>query len=497
MFSTKFFLVNLGLVLIKSFYMKKQLLTAFAALTSFIAVSQNSIPNGNFENWNTYVYDFPQGYEQNSNVQTFFRCNAPFNVTRTTDAYNATYALRLETTSSVSDTCGAYLLNATEANGNPSSWQGGIPYNQQATGIRGYYKYNVASGDSGLMIAVFKKNGSSIGTYFFLVGGLQTNYTLFQFPLVPALPMAPDTIIFAAASSNLVSEEGVPGSVLLLDSISFTGVASQPADLNGDFELWSNNSIYDPIGWEISNSEGRGVSRSTDAAGGTYAVELTTYEGDNNGVPRASSGYIGNGYYDWQGCNCYVGGFPYTNQIDTLVFSYKYAPVISTDSAYLSINFKDNGNPFMMTGVYMTASATYQTVEVPFNLSTQPDTAFIWMQSNQWDDTTLNHVGASLLIDEIYFKSQPIGLKENLLLNQSVSFFPNPMKSTASIIINKDININNTRLLIYDALGNEIRNTAVSSHKVTFEKNELPAGVYIYKLLGESATIKTGKIVVE
>ncbi|MDP2387068.1 MAG: T9SS type A sorting domain-containing protein [Bacteroidota bacterium] len=476
--------------------MKKQLLIAFAMVASLIAVSQNSIPNGNFENWNSATYDFPQGYPQNSNAETFFRCQTPFNLTKSTDAFQGAFALQLTTNASVNDTCGAYLLNATDANGNPSSWQGGIPYTEQATGISGHYKYNQASGDSGLIIVVFKNAGTTIGTYFFLIGGNYTTYQTFSFPLVPALPMAPDSVIFAAASSNLIAGEGIPGSILLLDSISFTGVASQPTQMNGDFEIWSSNSLNSPLNWEAGGSDGRGFARSNDAAGGTYAIELTTYAGDNNGVPRASAGYVENGYYD-NNCNCYIGGNPFSNQIDTLVLSYKYAPTIATDSAFISLGFKNNGTPFSFVGHYFIASPIYLTVEVPINLSSQPDSVFIQIQSNQWQDSSMNHVGATLLIDEIHFKSQAIGLKKNILLDNTISFFPNPMKNSASILISKNINIDNTVLIIYDVLGNEVKNSDVTSHKITFEKESLPAGIYTYKLVSESQIVSTGKIIIE
>src|SRR5689334_21208233 len=109
--------------------MKKILL--FAALLIQTALFGQSIPNGGFENWTSATFDYPTGY-QNSNAQTYFKCGGSFNCVKTTDSYHGTYAIQLTTQTSATDTCFGYIVNATNTNGSPLTWTGGIPYSQMA-----------------------------------------------------------------------------------------------------------------------------------------------------------------------------------------------------------------------------------------------------------------------------------------------------------------------------------------------------------------------------
>ncbi len=179
----------------------------------------------------------------------------------------------------------AYFINTTPE-GSPESWTGGMPYDQKPVGLRGWYKYNVASADSGTIIVAFSKGGTNIGTYYIKLGGIKDSYTLFNVNFDPALTQVPDSVALGALSCNFSKGDEQPhgpaGSTLFLDSISFTGVTAQPALLNGDFESWDSRAVDFPVQWYIQTDRGEGFARSTDAAKGTYALELSTYEGNQN-----------------------------------------------------------------------------------------------------------------------------------------------------------------------------------------------------------------------
>ena len=76
---------------------------------------------------------------------------------------------------------------------------------------------------------------------------MHSSYTLFEIPFSPALTETPDSVMFAVASSwEVVTGEGnggMVGSTLTVDSISFTGVTSQPTLFNGDFESWKSVTV--------------------------------------------------------------------------------------------------------------------------------------------------------------------------------------------------------------------------------------------------------------
>ena len=473
------------------------------------AIAQtNSIPNGNCESWTSSTFEIPQNYVQSSNSEALSH-NAPFNCVKTTDAHHGNYAVQLTTEiSATHDTVFGYFMNTNPSGkGGPSSFTGGFPYSQKPSGMRGYYKSSIALPDSGIVAAFFYKLGVLIGQYGVYISGTHTSYTLFSITFNPALAQNPDTVIFIAASSNFNNKNNSRiGSMLKLDSVSFTGVTSQPALFNGDFETWQSTTIEKPDNWILSggsnNSPTGGVFKTTDAVTSNYAIELKTYLGDNNGVPTARGGQISTGWYP-NNCNsnCYEqGGYPYTKQIDTLVFSYKYAPM-GSDNAQVNLTFKKNGSIITNgnQGINLAASTSYQYKEIPFNLGQVPDSVMLDIQSSLWNDTLLSYVGSDLKIDNIHFKSQALSLTGIEQINSNdndVRIYPNPINTFAIIEINPQINLEGTELRIYDVFGRTIKKIAVTEHRMTFDRNDLPNGIYFYELKN-NMMLKTGKIIVE
>lgn len=463
----------------------------FAGALREESFGQGSIPNGNFENWTSATYDYPQNYLYNTNPTSFFKCGGVFNVIKSTDAYHGTYSIQMTTTSGGTDTCFGAFVNANPDNNFPN-WPGGFAYNQKPTGIRGYYKSAIASPDTGRMILIFKLGGNVIGTYIFPLYGTQSVYTLFDFPVSPALPSNPDTVIFAAASSDVTNDNsGVPGSMLKLDSVSFTGVTSQPALMNGSFELWQSQTIDSPDNWQVGSGDGQGFNRTNDAAAGNYAIELTTYLGDNNGVPRANSGNVSNGYWD-NSCNCWKGGYPFTNQIDTLLFSYKYAPVNAGDSAWVGLTFKKNGINIWSTGKDLAASASYQAEQIPFNIGQAPDTVIVELQSSGWNDTLLASIGDVFKVDEIHFKSQPLNTSvPTFSIQNSISIYPNP--SIGRFTVQSSL-FNIQCIEVYNAIGEKVITQTLNSKSGTINVSD--DGLYLVKMTSNGKTF-TKKLIVE
>ena len=259
-------------------------------------------------------------------------------------------------------------------------------------------------GDSALTLAIFKKSGSVIGQYIYKIGASQANYTLFSQTFLPALPQTPDTVVFACAAGNLMVNHGIPGTMLQIDSVSFTGVSSQPALFNGNFETWRNDTLYTLPGW---NSNGTPLE-TNDKYSGSHAVELITNPpGFGNSQPQSSSiltSHNNNGPPR--------GGTPYSTQIDTFVFHYKYIPAnypTYTDSARVFVTFFKNGIQ-MMTNIWTLLAPSvsgYTKVELPFDVGSAPDTVLISFESSKYPMQD-SYVGSDLKVDEIYFKSQEL-----------------------------------------------------------------------------------------
>jgi hypothetical protein len=473
--------------------MKKYLFMVAIAFMAINVYSQSSIPNGNFETWNATSFDNPQNYPYTSSINNFYYYNLTANVTKTTDAYHGTYAVQLTTNANATDTSSGYLLNYNPNNsGGPNTWHGGFPYSQKPSGIRGYYKYNEATADSATIIVTFSNAGANIGTYMFHIGGVKTSYTLFHYTFNPALTVTPDSVILGFISSGVGSNgpHGIAGEVLKIDSVSFTGVSSQPVLMNGDFESWQTQTFNKPVSWNVPNGSESGVNQTTDAAKGNYAVELTTILGNQNNNTAAQPGWVSTGYYD-NNCsgNCEHGGYPFANQIDTIAFYYKYTPVHPTDSAMVNVNFKKNGSFFGGNTIYLTSQTSYQYVEYPFNLGQTPDSVIVDILSSQWQDTLLSYVGEDLKIDEIHFKSQPLHTNIfNYKNDNTISIFPNPSDGMFQI---KDLGFNMQSVEIFNTLGEEVYSTnSIKRQSVNeIDLSGLQKGIYYARINNGKETV--------
>jgi hypothetical protein len=478
--------------------MKKILLLSISAFFILIADGQTLIPNGNFESWATGAFNLPQNYPVSSNPSTFYRTPTAFNVTRTTPGYHGSYAVELTTTiSAKSDTVFAYLVPA-QPNGSPTSWHGGIAYDQMPTGLRGYYKYNVATADSGTVLVAFSKSGVNIGTYIFTLGGIHTDYTLFNFKLVPALS-TPDSVIFAAISCKFTAATQQPvasaeGS-LVLDSISFTGTAIQPDLFNGDFENWTDYTVALPNNWNYNgDDQGDGLYKSADAEAGLYALELKTYKQTGNNNNQAQPGQVSNDFYD-KSCKCQKGGLPFANQIDTLAFYYKYTPS-GNDSAFIHLDLKKNSSNIWSYNIYLHAAASYQYKEIYIDAGQVPDTAIIQIQSSNYSNTDLSFVGSDLVIDELHFKTMALsnGIFNRPFSNK-ISIYPNP---TAGILKIQDTGFKLQRLEIYNIQGKMVYSTAgfKTQSLNEIDISSIQKGIYFVKMIGAEKN-QTEKIVIE
>ncbi|MDD3320881.1 MAG: T9SS type A sorting domain-containing protein [Paludibacter sp.] len=461
--------------------MKKLNLLCFL-LFSFVLQATDIIPNGNFENWSSTTYSLPENYPYSSNLQSHYD-ETPFNLTKTTDFYHGQFAVKLSTISTEYGSSMCYFINSDPGEGDMSTWKNGFEYNQMPTGIRGYYKYNVASADSALIMIVFRKSGSSIGNYVFKIGGVKNEYSLFDFTLNPALSQTPDSVIFGAVSSDFSANDGgVVGSTLYLDSVSFTGVVSQPTLMNGDFENWTDYTT--PItldAWNPNDKRMDGITRTTAAKDGDFAIELTSYLGqekdiNNNIIERTQPGYITTGYWS-NSCNCNLGGTPFSNRIDTLTFWYKYIPS-STDLAEVSIDFKKNGTNFDWRMVSLDAATEYRYIELPFEVGQAPDSVILNIISSSWNNTNLAFIGSKLVIDKMMFKSGIVytGLNETTDKN-FVDIYPSASNGIFTIK-----NPENTPLMIeiYNSAG--IKISDISGVNLNINLLNKPGGIYFAKI---------------
>ena len=78
----------------------------------------------------------------------------------------------------------------------------------------------------------------------------------------------------------------------------------------------------------------------------------------------------------------------------------------------------------------------------------------------------------------------------------SVSLAPNPATTSFTLQLSSSP-ITETHLLLYDALGREVKREQIISTITTLQRNQLPAGIYYWQLQSGSAMAGRGKIIFE
>jgi hypothetical protein len=461
--------------------MKHKLLFSLGLFFALAANAQ-TIPNGGFENWTNNPYEDPQFFWQTSNM-IVASVNLPYNVLKVSDPQQGTYAMKMNTVTNGMDTMFGFITN-----GDPTTLAGGIPYSQHPSSLTGYYKSTIMPGDTGLLICIFKQGGIPISTDVQIFVGTHSTYTPFALSVnLPPLS-TPDTVIIAAASSNAFSTNGIPGSMLQLDNLSFTGVLIQPAQLNGSFENWDAHSRYSPVIWTTA---GDSVVRTTDAHSGTYALELNTI---NYNSTQFGPSYLSNGYFPPnQGP---VGGRPYSLMNDTLCGWYKFIPT-GTDSATVYIGCTQNGNQVGGGIAGLPPASSYTFFSVPIANGLTPDTMLLIIASS-FVSTNANDVGSVLKVDDLYLKSSPAAIAE-IHWNDFglVKLYPNPSSGDCWIEFDNR-NTENVMLIISDELGRTVSEETISgigNHREHIDTSVLNTGVYTVTLLQDGKKVSRKLIV--
>lgn len=415
--------------------MKKLLLPLSILLSCVVAQAQSILlPNGDFENWISFSYDNPDKWD-NSNLYTVPGYGFA-NVSKVTGT-GSTYAIRLETKVSGTDTLAAYFSNSDD----PITGDGGVPYTFQAVDFQGAYRYNITAGDTAWIIVKFKKNGTVISDNMYPVTGNEPNFTFFDFPLA-TLSQEPDSLIIAAVSGNVINGNPKAGSWLELDLLSFSDNTMWVSFQDGDFEDWTNYSTDIVDDW--TNWGDYPASKTTDKYTGSFALKL---ESKDDGT-----GYIETGEVILGDPNA-IPGMSFTKSVDTLTGYYKYSTPSSTDIGMIIVTLADAngipiGNPAIGT---LTPTANYSMFELPISASgATPAYMIVYISSSDVSSTGAD--GSTLYIDNLRLKNTPsnVGRLEND--KEAFTVFPNPARDVLYIKPGKGTG-NAATLHIYDMTG--------------------------------------------
>jgi hypothetical protein len=438
--------------------MKKSLLIISFFLLQVAAQGQ-SIPNANFENWTNFNYDEPfQWYSSNSETVPAFSIPTVAPV-----AGVSNLAARIETYIIGLDTLKGVISNSIM---DVVAGEGGVPYTDMPTAIEGFYRYELPVDDTALILVIFKNAGTILSTDLIKIKGTGSEPTFVPFSFPLTLAATPDSVVIACTASNLMTNQGIEsGSWIEYDELSFTGPSVTQPIPNGSMDNWTNQSVDFPLSWLVFGS---GVTQSTDAYSGSFALGLeTTGTGSNAEISGATNGQ-----------DFGQGGYPYTNMIDSLVGFYKYLTSGNdTAGAYISVT---SGGVSVGGGLFsFLPAATYTPFSIPLNAGATPDTMRIEFFSSI-ADSSLD--GSILLIDQLDLQSIITGINSNLDKNSNLfSAYPNPFSDRIKISYNGDSR--DMKLYLYNTIGEIIHESGTSNNSFEMELSQLPAGCYWLKMI--------------
>lgn len=442
----------------------KNLLLILTVLSCTLAAAQN-IPNADFENWTIRSYDTLNGYQSETPqmMQLFDTALA----TKSTDAYQGNYSIRLETRTNGTDTAFGYFTSGEFGVSN------GFAYTQNPDSIVGYYKCNVQPGDSAGLVVMFSFGGTPIYYETFAFTGSQNSWSRFSYSLNS--PFTPDSVFIGAASSNALNGFNItPGSWLMLDSLHFTGsgITQQLPNLN--FENWTSITYDEPDEWATMNGFTSkdsvfAVTKTTDSYSQSYAMKIENIDPNNPNIGIATTGEFGS--------SGTVGGDPYNGStIDTLQGYYKYSAA-GVDTAGLILIFRQNGSISGLASQLLPPTSNYTKFEVPFSNAQVPDSFRIDLVSSY-----INVMGSELFVDNLALKSVLTSVHIHSEKIEKLNLYPNPTKNQLNLEWKSQAD--HMEIEIIDGLGRQYQSHSnlAKNGQLSLNVSMLSSGLYFIRI---------------
>lgn len=454
-----------------------------------VTFSQSVVSNASFENWTSTVVKDSVEFWATSTTDLIYTGANINNTYRVTGAQDGTYAIHMETQTwtdgMTTDTIVGYVL---KERGDDDLF--GFPYTDTINSLSGYYKCGVQTGDTALCIVELSKNHVVYAIGYYQFYGTQTSWTQFTLNIPNGHIGEPDSVFIGFVSSDpFTPGVATPGSWLEIDNVSFdftTGSMTTPSPIpNHSFEdnvvttldtpddWWS----FDPIQYNFYQESY--VKKSTDAASGTYALEVSmTASNDSTGlIPLVTNGSINLSTFDFE------GGDLFWAQPDSLVGQVKYTPM-GVDTAYALLEMWNASSGLIVYEIkaFVGLNTAYQEFSIPLSFTEAPDSMRLTFFAG-------DVVGSKLLIDDIQFIGGDVKVDE--LDDLSFNIYPNPASNQVTFEYHAAEYIS-----IIDISGKTIYQEQLDqSGKLQLDINDWIPGVYFVNLTSPDDQI-TQKLVI-
>jgi len=457
---------------------KKILLFLLPLLPAFL--SAQTIPDADFEKWNSLSYSFPVGMQTSGTV------------TQVNPGFRGNYSIKIQGSQ---DGIQAGSFGYGSLNG--AAFSGGIPFASRPDSVTGYFASHIALHDTAWMFVILKSGGNIIGSdSVFITQSNTAFYSKFKSPLHYRSATPPDSLIFLVFST--CPRHINDSTYLLADELGFTH-SSVPLP-NGDLESWYKRSYQDPKGWSTPNYLGLSAARypvadTMDAFAGKASCRLTSFNVGAyslNGVTWL--GKMKNGVLK--------PGFP-VNQKDTMLLGYyKFQPA-NGDSGTVMLQLFRHDSLVGSGSLYLEAPASNWTpfvVPVTYlpSFTGTPDSAAILIAAYKWTSSSSPSRGHSILeVDELNFNSFATGIQEEGASPTAFQAFPNPFRDFTELHFSLP-EAAPVSVSVYDGRGSLMKTLAETlytsgEHVLILEKENMHEGIY-FVVLRSADRVQTRKI---
>jgi len=469
--------------------MKKTFTNSLFILLASSSISMaQSIPNADFELWNT------------SSVDTLESWKGTLGLKKVTGVSNSN-AVRIETLDA-SDKASLIMGSISCISGCTGTVTGsGIPISADNVAFNLNFDYKT-SGTGSPIVAMGFVNESGVmigGTNWYYAASLTsaasfTNKSVnsmlnASFQSINKIPVGTKQVIIGFFPTLPISNP-VVGAAIEVDNVKLTVGGTSVTIPNGDFEKWNTITTNLPQGWSNSENYLKGSVNKVSGVTGN-AAEITTKT--IAGFPSTGVLNLGSIAYD-QSFN-ETGYFPVfkVNSTPTkLNFKYTYTPVEKdTASVYVVLTNKNKkvGSAFS----YITSSANFTDFSLPLvmlNGETVADSAIVYFSSSRGMTSNIyKYDGSKLVIDNVAFEyPSSQGLEDNF--NKAISISQNGKNVTLENILNETVQVT-----LVDLNGKTIVNATIEPNNKT-QLNVSKSGIYIVHII-TNEVVQSLKIAVE
>lgn len=472
--------------------MKKILLLSLISI-GFNSISQDQLNNNGFNNWtNNTVAKTPNSWKTIYDLSgsTFSLTDVP--LTSSSDASHQSNSMRLKTVSNGQDMAFGFILLGDIGNNGP---EGGVPFTLNADSLLFDAKFDIKPGDSANVYVILKNSGIPIDMQVIRIGGVQSNWKTFSYP-INSLNLVPDSLILGFTSSETQNASPIEGSWFMVDNVKFASGNNYSSPIpNPSFESLTNITSTTPDNWFtynslISPSGAQTVIKSTDVQEGAFAMLLkadSIITIDNSYKMDAIAIY---GEYD-SNIDDFVGR-PFVASPENLSAYFKWLPD-GQDTAYFAFGFKGQGQEYFKDTNLVQNINQYTQINFPIDLAFTPDTVLVYMIGGK-------SINSQLFVDNLLFSGGDVSVKQIQLNENTMSIFPNPSSSDAFVKLGL-IKNSTVSYTVLNSLGQVIENESLGLmkegvHQIKLDSKNYNNGIYFVKVkIGES--IQMQKLIIK